>query len=290
MEVIRAKSAGFCPGVKLALRAVHGELETAATEEACGRGRLITLGPIIHNPLVVSDLAAKGVENIEDVDAINAGDRVVIRAHGVRRDVERALRQKGVILVDATCPKVKRAQLAIMNEKEKSGGTLLLFGETEHAEVKGLVSYAGGDAFVFDSLEELEKLPLDPAKKYYLAAQTTQERSLAEEVKKRIFEKLGHEIPVLDTICDTTRRRQGEVIELASKVDAMVVIGGMNSGNTRRLADVARHEGLLTVHVQNPSDLTPEMLPNVKVVGLTAGASTPIEHLEEAERILRSFP
>lgn len=303
MQVIRAKSAGFCPGVKLALRAVNTQLEADAYQlagqqnapakddcDGATPGRIYTLGPIIHNPLVVGDLAARGVTSEEDVAAINKGDRVVIRAHGVTREIERALREKGAVIVDATCPKVKRAQLAIMDEREKRGGTLLLFGEPDHAEVRGLVSYASHDAVVFKSAEEFEALSLDPAREYYLASQTTQERVIFEEIKERLFARLGREVTVLDTICDTTRRRQQEVIELSDKVEAMVVVGGLNSGNTRRLADVARHQGLLTVHVQNPDDLKPEMLPGVSTVGLTAGASTPIEHLEEAERILLSFP
>ena len=181
MRVMRAKSAGFCLGVSLALRRLDQELNTAAPGDlSCAEGsktRLLTLGPIIHNPLVMQEYIEQGVVCASDHQNIGPGDRVVIRAHGIPRDVEKQIRESGATIIDATCPKVKKAQIAIGKEQAK-GGALLLFGEKEHPEVRGLLSYAGNQALVFGDLEELEALSLEPDRAYFLAAQTTQDRTL----------------------------------------------------------------------------------------------------------------
>ena len=291
MQVIRAKSAGFCLGVSLALKRLDRELDVCAAE--LGRvGRLITFGPIIHNPLVMRSYAARGVVCEDDPAAIGKGDRVVIRAHGIPREVEQRLQESGATLVDATCPKVKKAQLAIGKAFGK-GRTLLLFGEKEHPEVKGLLSYAGVDSQVFGSLEELEDLRLDDARPYFLAAQTTQERAIYLEAHRLLSLRLGYKVARLDTICDATRDRQQEVLSLCSQVEALVVVGGLNSGNTRRLAEVARSQGTPTVHVEDVGGITEairkEILAGVTRVGLTAGASTPQEHIDAMRTCLESL-
>jgi 4-hydroxy-3-methylbut-2-enyl diphosphate reductase len=235
----------------------------------------------------------QGVLCEDNPAAIAAGDRVLIRAHGIPREEEALLRNTGAVLVDATCPKVKKAQLAIARASAE-GGVLLLFGEKTHPEVQGLLSYAENPALVFGDLPELEALPLDPSTHYFLAAQTTQDRSLYQRAGRRLAEKLGKEVRTLDTICDATRDRQQEVLSLCAKVQAMVVVGGFNSGNTRRLAKVARSRGIPTVHVEQISDITPEILDQVLgrvcVVGLTAGASTPDEHIDAMRVYLEDLP
>ena len=298
MQVIRARSAGFCLGVSLALRRLDQEVEASggtgpAEEEGSSpvgpESRLITLGPIIHNPLVMQEYIEKGVVCANDPQGIGPGDRVVIRAHGIPRDVEARIRNSGATIIDATCPKVKKAQVAIGREHSK-GGDLLLFGEKEHPEVRGLLSYAGNHALVFGDLQELAGFELAPGRAWFLAAQTTQDRSVFLQAREYLEARLGRSVPTLCTICDATRDRQQEVIDLSGRVQAMVVVGGLNSGNTRRLAEVARANGMPTIHVERAEDITPELaaatFAGVSVIGLTAGASTPEKHIDAMQAYL----
>lgn len=290
MRVLRAKSAGFCLGVSLALRRLDLELHSA---ERAARGRLITFGPIIHNPLVMREYLEQGVVCESSPEGLGPGDRVVIRAHGIPCEVEMRIRASGATIVDATCPKVKKAQVAIRKEHAK-GGVLILFGEKEHPEVRGLLSYAGAESQVFGDLDELAALPLRPENAYFLAAQTTQERSLFSRARTYLEERLGRRVLCLNTICDATRDRQQEVIDLAGSVDAMVVVGGLNSGNTRRLTEVSRANGVRTIHIEQAEDITPELaretFAGASLVGLTAGASTPEKHIDAMQAYLERLP
>lgn len=291
MQVLRAKTAGFCLGVSLALKRLDREVESL--DGKGGPHRLFTFGPIIHNPLVMRRYAERGVLCDDNPDGMGPGDRVLIRAHGIPRDIEAQLRQSGADVSDATCPKVKRAQVAIAKMHAK-GGYLLLFGERDHPEVRGLLSYAGKRAHVFGGLAELESLDLEPGRSYFLAAQTTQEGALYLRAKNALQERLGYPVKSLDTICDATQERQQEVIDLCKIVDAMVVVGGFNSGNTRRLAEVATAQGVPALHVEQASDITPEMqrdlFRGISRIGLTAGASTPDEHIEAMQFFLEKLP
>jgi 4-hydroxy-3-methylbut-2-enyl diphosphate reductase len=276
--------------VSLALRHLDRELAAFTAGKKTPGGRLITFGPIIHNPLVMHWYEEQGVVCEDDLAGIRSGDRVVIRAHGIPREVEQHLREAGAEIIDATCPKVKKAQLAIAGVRGKKTG-LLLFGESEHPEVRGLLSYARGDSRVFGSLEELDALDLGVGS-YYLAAQTTQDQAMFHEARQRLDERLGKPVHTLDTICNATRDRQQGVIELCGKVEAMVVVGGFNSGNTRRLAEVARAEGVYAVHVEQAGDFTEQektALKRCDVVGLTAGASTPQLHIEAMQAYLQGL-
>lgn len=298
MKVVRARSAGFCIGVSLALRRLDEELEDfLARRPAPGADpqsppRLFTLGPIIHNPLVMQSYTERGVICESDPSRFRPGDRAVIRAHGIPPALERRLEESGVTVIDATCPKVKKAQLAIGREQAK-GGVLVLFGEKDHPEVRGLLGYAGSDALVFGNMDELKKLPLSAGPVYFMAAQTTQERNLYYEARDFVQKRLGRSVTCLDTICNATRDRQQEVLELAESVEAMVVVGGLNSGNTRRLAEVAAGRNVPTAHVEQVSDITEDMRKNIldgkKVVGLTAGASTPEEHINAMQAFLEKL-
>jgi 4-hydroxy-3-methylbut-2-enyl diphosphate reductase len=297
MRVIRARSAGFCLGVSLALRRLDQELDadrngTEREKRSGARGRLITLGPIIHNPLVMREYLERGVLCEDDPQGIGPGDRAVIRAHGIPRDVEARLRASGATIIDATCPKVKKAQLAIGGESAK-GGFLLLFGEKDHPEVRGLLSYAGERSLVFGDLRELDGFALAEDQSYFLAAQTTQDRRVFLQAERRLEKRLGRRVPTLPTICDATRDRQREVIELSGKVEAMVVVGGLNSGNTRRLAEVARANGIPAIHVEQAEDMTPELVAGtfagISRIGLTAGASTPENHIHAMQAWLENL-
>ncbi len=275
-------------GVSLALRQLD---EALAAFQAAGKGRtggrLATLGPVIHNPRVIADYEKKGVVCLDDAAEAESGDMVLIRAHGVPREVERDLLARGVTVIDATCPKVKQAQLAIAEKKAAGGDTLLLYGEADHPEVKGLVSYADNDACVFLDCAAFEAVSLDPAKAYFLAAQTTQDILGFEAVCDRARERLGHDVPVLQTICHATRKRQAEVLELAKQAAMVVVVGGANSGNTRRLAEVAEAQGAKALRIEDVTELSPAMFAGLEAVGVTAGASTPGRHIDAVEAWLR---
>lgn len=269
MRVIRAETAGFCMGVGLALR----KLDKVVAE---GSSPIYTLGPIIHNPQVLQGYAAKGVQTVLDPTDVPQGAHVVIRAHGIPRNVEEDLKARKVTIVDATCPKVKKAQLLIAEQSEK-GGRLLLYGEDDHPEVKGLRSYARETALLFDSLAELKAVKLDLGKPHFLAAQTTQDKEAFVEIIDYLQGLFGPGLPVLNTICDATRQRQAEAVALASEVDAFVVAGGYQSGNTRRLVNVIRDQGVHCLHVETPEEIPDDEMRGFKTVGLTAGASTPAE-------------
>lgn len=283
MNVIRASHAGFCMGVALALH----KLDTIVA--ARPGQRVATLGEIIHNPQVLEDYARKGVHCLHSVAEAGEDMSVLIRAHGIPRNVEEELRARCARVEDATCPRVKNAQLAIA-EATASGRELLLYGEAEHPEVRGLISYAAGASHIFSSLAELERL-LDEApleqRPTVLAAQTTQDRLIFDEMHRRLAARLGSSLVVLDTICDATRERQEEAGEVAARVQAMVVAGGKSSGNTKRLAELARMRGVPTVLVETADELNAADFSGVRTVGLTAGASTPRYIIDEVERKLR---
>lgn len=283
MDFIRAKSAGFCMGVSLALR----KLDKIIDEEDVD-GNIYILGSIIHNPQVVKDYTDKGVITVESPDEIPAGSVVVVRAHGITRQVQADLEKRGIFVIDATCPKVKDACLLI-DQSTQDGRTLLLFGEETHPEVKCLLSYAAGETVVFDSLDSCKSLQLDPAVKYCLAAQTTQDRAVFDEISHYLSSLDGIDLVHLHTICDATKQRQGEAIRLAEEVDFFIVAGGYNSSNTRRLAQVIEAHGTKVVHVETADELPLDELRKHKKIGLTAGASTPKKIVDEIQSTLESL-
>ncbi len=281
IEVIRAETAGFCMGVDLALNKLDSLIER---EEAAP---IYILGPIIHNPQVLEDYSQKGVITAESPDEVPAKAHVIIRAHGVPKQVETSLRERGVHVIDATCPKVKKAQLLIKRNTE-DGRILLLYGEDSHPEVKGLLSYAPSGTFLFDSLEELKEVKLDKNKKYCLAAQTTQDRMIYDEATQFLQDQ-GYDFTALQTICDATRQRQEEALAIADKVDHMIVVGGRISGNTRRLVQVVEGQGTKCTHVEVEEELPLEELRKCKRIGLTAGASTPKRLVDSIQKILEDL-
>ncbi len=265
--------------------------QTSAVEDlmAAAEGRPIyILGPIIHNPQVLKKYAEQGVILAETPAEVENGAYVVIRAHGITRQVEASLRARDIILKDATCPRVKKAQLLI-GRHTADGQELLLYGEADHPEVKGLVSYAEKGHCVFDSEEELADYPLSKDKQYVLAAQTTQDRVLFDSMAEELMNNPDLDVTVLRTICDATKLRQKEANELAGAVDFMVVVGGYNSGNTRRLAQVVADHGTPCKHVETVEDLVLEDLKGRTRVGVTAGASTPRHLIDQVLEALESL-
>ena len=299
MEVIRAKRAGACYGVQRAL--------DMADEVIADGGRAYTLGPLIHNPQVVADLAARGAEAVGSVEDIRwegaaaagrvmrkesasaAGDvpAVVIRSHGVTPQVLAAVEDRGFSVVDATCPHVSRAQHAAA-ELAAEGCRVIVVGEAGHPEVEGLTAWAeeaGGKVDVVAAPEEIPEGLYDPVG---VVAQTTQRRENLEAVVAALREA-GLEPIVKNTICSATRQRQEAAADLASAVDAMVVIGGRNSSNTTRLAEVCALTCPRTFHIESTDELDPEAFADCRRVGVTAGASTPENQIAAVEAFLRAL-
>lgn len=282
MKVLRASLAGFCMGVSLALR----KLEAARQANGQGRPnlRICTLGPIIHNPQVLEKLQSLGIASLKNCEEIRKNDHVLIRAHGIPREMENQIMRTAGAVVDATCPKVKNAQLSILKATSPDL-PLLLFGEPDHPEVRGLVSYAANETIVFQSLPELQAIALNPARRYVLASQTTQDKKIFSEIVQKLSARLPS-LKVLDTICDATAARQRQTLEIAGKVEVMIVAGGKQSGNTRRLASIAAETGIPVFHAETIADLRVSELKKYTIAGLTAGASTPANLIDEMEHWL----
>jgi 4-hydroxy-3-methylbut-2-enyl diphosphate reductase len=262
MKVLLAKRAGFCFGVK---RATQMAFEAAGIDN-----KTYTLGPIIHSPQVVNKLEEMGVKVLKNLDAMDSGT-IIIRSHGVcSHEIEEAV-QKQLVIVDATCPFVKKAQEHVKSLSETGYGVVVV-GDADHPEVQGIVSYGGDKVFVVGSGEEVSNLP--KMNKIGVVAQTTQS---FENLKNVVSECLlrGGEIRVFNTICDATAVRQEEAKELACQVDCMLVVGGFNSANTRRLAEVCAEIQPCTYHIETAAEIVPGWFDRVERVGVTAGASTP---------------
>ena len=262
-EVKLARTAGFCWGVK---RAMDMALETAASAS----GPVYTHGPLIHNPQVIGMLEEKKVFAVEDATALERGV-VIIRTHGVTPETRRALKERGLVIHDATCPLVARVQGIIKKHAHKGYHTVII-GDRGHAEVAGLLGYAAGRGHVIGSVEEARALPgMD---KVCVVAQTTCDTRRYAEIVEALAARWPDAV-VADTICDATVERQTEVRELAAQVDLMVVVGGRNSANTARLAQIAGEEGAAAMLVESEEELDAGEVARYRRIGLTAGASTP---------------
>lgn len=262
MEVKVAKHAGVCYGVERALE---------LAEEAAGSGtRVRTLGPLIHNPQAVLALREKGVEVAGCLDEVADGT-LVIRSHGVDPATIEAACQKGLDVIDATCPFVSKAHEAA-RELKSGGYSVLIVGEADHPEVEGICAHAGGEAIVVQDPGELpEELP---DTKVGVVVQTTQSAERLEAIVHAILPRVA-ELRVFNTICSATALRQRSAAELASVVDVMIVVGGHNSGNTTRLAEICASVNPHTYHVETAEELDSSWFSGADLVGVTAGASTP---------------
>ena len=272
MEIKVAKTAGFCFGVNRAVELTYGLL-------AEGR-RVATLGPLIHNPQAVDDMQAKGAFVADSVPQVPDGYEVVIRSHGVPRSVYDELEARGIAYHDATCPFVQKIQ-RIAAQAEKEGAVLLVAGDKTHPEVQGIVGHTRGEVFVFADLDELKawKGPSDPQKPLFAVAQTTFQVTKWKE-SSEFLKKAYTNARIFDTICNATWARQQEAEDLSQQCDIIVVIGGHHSSNTQKLVQVAaKHTRAVTV--ETASELRPEWFADVKVAGVTAGASTPSSIIEE---------
>ena len=280
MEVIVAKTAGFCFGVERAVNQVYDQIKH-------GSGPIYTLGPIIHNEEVVRDLEEKGVKvlNSENEILTLTEGTVIIRSHGVGKHIYDMLKAQGVRIVDATCPFVKKIH-RIVQEQNLQGRRVIIIGDETHPEVEGIKGWGDARTMVVKNEEQMEKLPSFTGEKLCIVSQTTFNYNKFKDLVEK-FEKKGYDILVLNTICNATQERQVEAERIASQVDAMIVIGGKNSSNTRKLYEICQKECKDTYYIQTLDDLNPESVNSVRSVGITAGASTPKKIIEEVHTNVR---
>ena len=262
MEVILAEYFGFCYGVKRAIKIAkeHADGETS------------TLGPIIHNPQMVERLKAEGVGMVEDLDAMEEGT-IIIRSHGVGPQVYEKIQAKGLKIVDATCPHVKKAQMSA-KKLAKDNYKVVIVGEKNHPEVKSIFEWTDCRAAILEN--EIEAENFAPCPKLGIVSQTTVAEAHFKKIVLQLLNK-SKDIKILRTICTATEQRQTAAMELASKVDVMIVVGGRNSANTTKLAKLCESK-CTTYHIETAQEILPEWFQKsnqVFKVGITAGASTP---------------
>lgn len=278
MKVIQAKHAGACYGVQRAL--------DMALEVIDGDERVLTLGPLIHNPKVVADLEKRGAEVVGSVESIDGGV-VIIRSHGVTPQVRASVERRASRVVDATCPHVARAQSAAA-EIAGRGCRVLVVGEAGHPEVEGLVECAREAGGKVDVVAEPADIPEGLYDPIGVVVQTTQMRENLDAVVDELVAR-GLDPIVKNTICSATRQRQKTAAEVASQVDAMVVIGGRNSSNTTRLAEICAAQCARTFHVESVGELSAVQFASCAAVGVTAGASTPEVHIQAVVAFLEAL-
>ena len=274
MEVTVAKTAGFCFGVKRAVEKVYEQI--GKTEKP-----IYTYGPIIHNEQVVGDLQEKGVEVIDTLEELKTirDAVVVIRSHGVGKDVYDILKENGVEIVDATCPYVKKIH-RIVEKQTEEGRRVLIVGSEDHPEVQGIKGWGDERTKVIENMDDFRRLELPEDEKLCIVSQTTFNYKKFQDLVEKIS-KTRYDITVLNTICNATQERQVEAMRIASQVDVMLVIGGKHSSNTQKLYDICRKECKNTYYIQTLGDFNPECISSVRSVGITAGASTPNNIIEE---------
>lgn len=277
IDIEVARYAGVCYGVERAL----GMAEKAADE---ARKPVNTLGPLIHNPLVVNDLERIGVGTASNVSEVEEGT-LIIRAHGVVPSVVEDARTRGLDVLDATCPYVKKVHNAA-ERLVREGYQLIVVGESGHPEVEGIMGHAGDDAHVVSVPGDLDAIDL--SRKVGVVVQTTQTPGALADVVAELS-KRTMDLRVINTICSATQERQDSAAELARRVDAMIVVGGKNSGNTRRLAEICTAACPKTHHIEDASEIEAAWFVGVSHIGVTAGASTPASHIERALVRMRSL-
>lgn len=277
LEILRADVYGFCFGVKRALRITETTLAKTSYP-------VYTLGQLIHNPQVVKYLVEKGVKSVNSLNEIKGEGNLIIRSHGLSPAIVAEARSKGLNIVDATCPFVKKEQ-KLAEKLSLEGYQVIIVGEEFHPEVKGILGYVPS-AWIATSPSEVASLPFKY--KMGVVVQTTQPKRLFMEILKELAGKCK-ELRAFNTICNATERRQASALALAEKVEVMLVIGGKNSGNTTRLVQLCKEVQRATYHIESKEELLPEFFKGVKKVGITAGASTPQWVVEEVIQKLKEL-
>ncbi len=281
MEVRLAKSAGFCFGVNKAMEKVYEQIEKAQGK------KIYTYGPIIHNEEVVKELAQKGVEVIDSLEELQEKEKgvLIIRSHGVAKEVCEKMEEAGFVVVDATCPFVKRIH-NIVQKESAAGKKIIIVGNPGHPEVEGIKGWCADKAFIIETISEAKNFQMAKEEKICIVSQTTFNYNKFKDIVE-IFEKRGYDINVVNTICNATQERQTEAKEIAAVADAMIVIGGTHSSNSKKLYEICKGECNNTHFIQTLDDLHLELPKSVRMVGITAGASTPNNIIEEVQNYVR---
>jgi len=277
MKIVKAKVLGFCGGVRRAVQRIETELAE--------RGPLHTLGAIVHNAYVVSALADKGAQMATDLDGVPSGGTVAITAHGAGEDVYAEIERRGLRLVDTTCPIVRRAQETAASLVDEEF-TVVLYGEAEHPEVRGILFWTRGRGIATQSPDV--EVPVGQ-RGIAIIAQTTKNPALFAEFAQSLVRRFTGRVPeirIVDTTCPETGRRYQSAEELAGSVDALVVVGSRSSANTRKLAETCRSTGVPTHHIESADEIDEGWFVGAERVGVTAGASTPDAVIEEVVRRL----
>ena len=288
MAVVLAKSAGFCFGVERAVDAVYRVLEEEEKKNPEERLPIYTYGAIVHNEKIVENLESRGVHVLKSKEELKALEQgiVVIRAHGVGKEIYELLEKRGLKIVDSSCPFVRKIQKLVF-EHSKAGESVIVMGNPEHPEIQGILGWGDGDVTALKGIEEVLCLPDGNGKKIFVVAQTTFHIDKFKTVLET-FKKKGYHTSVINTICNATFERQSEAKELAGKSDAMVVIGGSSSSNTKKLYEICKAICPNTQLIQTVKDLKFNSDEAIRNVGITAGASTPKEIIEEVLTYVRN--
>ena len=276
MKVIKAKTAGFCFGVKRAVDTVYEQVDACSS-------LIYTYGPIIHNEEVVRDMESKGVvvlRSEEELDALEKGT-VIIRSHGVGKWIYDKLEARNIRIVDATCPFVKKIH-NIVRKASAEGAHIVIIGNPDHPEVQGIRGWAGEKVTVVQDKESAEGVDFGKKEKICVVSQTTFNYNKFKDLVE-IIKKKSYDVSVLNTICNATKERQTEAERIAESVDAMIVIGDKHSSNTQKLFEICRKACNNTYYIQTLDDLNLNQLGSVETVGITAGASTPNNIIEEVQ-------
>ncbi len=284
MKVTIAEHAGFCFGVKRAVQMVYDEVESS-------NETVYTMGPIIHNEQVTADLAARGVQEIDDSlcgrdgKPVSRNSTVIVRSHGISRELYDRLNASGMKIVNATCPFVQKIH-TIVHQKSQEGYHIIIVGSPEHPEVQGICGWVDGTCTVVQTCEEARSLTSFPSEQLCIVSQTTFNLGKFREIVE-IIENLGYHVEVKNTICNATRERQTEALDLARRSDIMIVIGGKSSSNTQKLYEICRRQCENTYYIQTQDDLVTVDFQPDSCVGITAGASTPNNIIQEVSQHVR---
>lgn len=279
MEVKIAKEAGFCFGVKRAMKMAWNELENQNTG-------IYALGPLIHNKQAVSKYEEKGLVTVESIEDVPQSNNMIIRSHGVGEEIYDNATKRELNVIDTTCPFVKKIHRVVKREYEK-GNKIIVIGDSKHPEVIGINGWCNNSAIIIKSMDELENIELDNSQKYCVVAQTTINLNLYKELKNYLTKHLKN-VKFNNTICSATKVRQESARELSKEVDCMVVIGGTHSSNTQKLVQICK-EYVDTFAIETKDELDIDTLKKYNTVGITAGASTPDWIIEDVVNYIKSI-
>ncbi len=283
MKILVAKTAGFCFGVDKAVNKVEELIDNRKTLKP-----IYTYGPIIHNPQVVSSFETKGVIVIDELEKINSYDKgtIVIRSHGITEREVNIMKKSGFNISDSTCPYVKKIHKIVKRDSE-AGYEIIIIGNKHHPEIKGIAGWSLTKVHFIQHLEDVDNITINTKTRYSTVAQTTFNTELYKEILNKLQNKSFHVI-INETICQATKDRQIEAKELSEKVTKMIVIGGRNSSNTRKLFEICKDQCKDTYYIETIEDLALNVFTVNDTIGITAGASTPNNIIEEVISYVRN--